>query len=295
MQVQIGGALVEWLKNLSRAVDYIEHNLDGEISYEEAARIACCSVFYFQRVFSYVAGVSLAEYIRRRRMTMAAFELQSGAAKLQDIGAKYHYASPSSFNRAFQSVHGVAPSAARIPGTQLHAYPKLGFSITVTGGESMKYRVEKKEAIHLVGISTPLVTDDAQNREICSAFWRSCANNGTLKSIVSLETDRATQICGVSHCSNPDDIRYYIAVESDANAPAGMEQLILPAGEWAVFACDGRFPQSVQDAYKRFYTEWLPFSGYQVAQTADVEVYPATNTLLDSGTYELWIAIEKER
>lgn len=76
---------MEWLKKLSAAIDYIENNLDGDISYDEAAKIACCSTFYFQRIFSYVAGVSLSEYIRRRRMTQAAFELQRTGAKVIDM------------------------------------------------------------------------------------------------------------------------------------------------------------------------------------------------------------------
>lgn len=94
---------MEWLRNLSNAIDYIEKNLDKEISYEEAAKIACCSTFYFQRMFSYVAGISLSEYIRRRRMTQAAFEIQTTDKKILDIALKYGYSSPTSFNRAFRA------------------------------------------------------------------------------------------------------------------------------------------------------------------------------------------------
>lgn len=104
---------MEWLKKLSDAVTYIERNLDNEISLDEAARIACCSPFYFKRMFSYVAGISLSEYIRRRRMTQAAFELQRTSQKVIDIALKYGYSSPTSFNRAFQSVHGISPAAAK--------------------------------------------------------------------------------------------------------------------------------------------------------------------------------------
>ena len=93
---------MEWLKKLGAAIDYIEDNLDKEISYDEAARIACCSPYYFQRVFSYVSGVSLAEYIRRRKMTQAAFELQRTDSRVIDVALKYGYSSPTSFNRAFQ-------------------------------------------------------------------------------------------------------------------------------------------------------------------------------------------------
>lgn len=84
---------MEWLKKLSQAIDYIENNLDGDISYYEAAKIACCSTYYFQRMFSYVAGIPLSDYIRRRRMTKAAFELQISENKVMDIGSKYGYVS----------------------------------------------------------------------------------------------------------------------------------------------------------------------------------------------------------
>ena len=80
---------MEWLNNLSKAIEYIENHLDQEISFDEAARIACCSTYYFQRIFSYVAGISLAEYIRRRRMTQAAFELQRTDKRVLDIALKY--------------------------------------------------------------------------------------------------------------------------------------------------------------------------------------------------------------
>lgn len=138
---------MEWLKNLSTAIDYIEDNLDNDISYDEAAQIACCSPFYFQRLFSYVSGISLSEYIRRRRMTQAAFELQRTNAKVIDIALKYGYTSPTSFNRAFQSVHNIPPTAARNLGSTLNAYPAIRFSVQITGGNAMAYHIAEKYPI----------------------------------------------------------------------------------------------------------------------------------------------------
>lgn len=129
---------MEWLNNLSKAIEYIENHLDQEISFDEAARIACCSTYYFQRIFSYVAGISLAEYIRRRRMTQAAFELQRTDKRVLDIALKYGYASPTSFNRAFQSVHGISPIAAKEKGAILNAYPPIRFSVKVSGGSAIR-------------------------------------------------------------------------------------------------------------------------------------------------------------
>ena len=142
---------MEWLRKLSAAIDYIENHLDGDISYDEAAKIACCSTFYFQRVFSYVAGVSLSEYIRRRKMTQAAFDLQRTGAKVIDIALKYGYASPTSFNRAFQSVHNITPAAARSIGNTFNAYPAIRFSVQVSGETAMSYHITQKQAMRMGG------------------------------------------------------------------------------------------------------------------------------------------------
>ena len=146
---------MEWLRKISAAIDYIETNLDKDLSYEEAARIACCSPYYFQRIFSYISGITLSEYVRRRKMTQAAFELQRTESKVIDIALKYGYSSPTSFNRAFQNVHGITPMLAKNMGCTLSAYPPIKFSIKVTGGEEMSYHIEKKENIRNVGIKTP--------------------------------------------------------------------------------------------------------------------------------------------
>lgn len=163
---------MEWLKNLSNAIDYIEDNLDKEISYEEAARIACCSTYYFQRLFSYEAGISLSEYIRRRRMSQAAFELQQTDKKVLDVSLKYGYNSPTSFNRAFQSVHGITPVAAKSKGSTLNAYPPIRFSVKITGGNAMSYHIAETEAIRIVGIRTPLTEDMEENQKIVPRFWK---------------------------------------------------------------------------------------------------------------------------
>ena len=128
---------MDWLDSMNKAIEYIESNLDDEISYEKASRIACCSVFHFQRMFSYIAGVPLSEYIRRRKMTLAAFDLQSTDDLIIDLSLKYGYESPTAFNRAFQGIHGISPSQARKTGTELKAYPKISFTISIKGEEQM--------------------------------------------------------------------------------------------------------------------------------------------------------------
>ena len=132
---------MEWIERLNGAMSYIEENLKNEIDYDKAAKIACCSTYHFQRMFSYMANMTLSEYIRRRRMSLAAVDLQNGE-KIIDVALKYGYTSPTAFNRAFQGVHGIAPSLLRSDGVSVKSYLPISFKITIKGAEEMNYRIE---------------------------------------------------------------------------------------------------------------------------------------------------------
>jgi AraC family transcriptional regulator len=286
---------MEWLKNLSNAIDYIEDNLAGEISYDEAAKIACCSTYYFQRMFSCVTGISLSEYIRRRRMTQAAFELQSTDIKVLDVALKYGYTSPTSFNRAFKSVHGISPAAAKSQGSVLNAYPPIKFSIKVTGGNVMSYRVEEKEAMRIVGIRIPLTLDMEENQKIVPHFWSKTLKSNQFPGICNLSNQSPKGVLGVTACQSSDEIYYYIAASTDKPTPDGMLEYEIPAATWVIFESDGRFKESIQSIFRRFLTEWLPFSGYTYAELPDIEVYPISKERPQEGHCEVWIAVKKER
>ncbi|WP_100489190.1 AraC family transcriptional regulator [Sporolactobacillus pectinivorans] len=286
---------MEWLKRLSQAIDYIEDNLKDDISYKEAAKIACCSTYYFQRMFSYVAGISLSDYVRRRRMTEAAFELQVSDAKVIDIGSKYGYVSPTSFNRAFQHVHGIAPTAARIEGTSLNAYPRIRFSINIIGGERMRYRIETKSPIRIVGVRTALQEDMEQNQKIVPVFWDKMLKSTSFSEICRLTNKDSCYILGVTAYTNPQNIYYYIAAPTDKPVPEGMTEFEIPAATWVIFEYNGHFKESVQTIFKRFLTEWLPVSGYEYAELPDIEVYPVNDERSKGGHAEVWVAVKKER
>ncbi|WDV46982.1 AraC family transcriptional regulator [Clostridiaceae bacterium M8S5] len=284
---------MEWLKRLSKAIDYVEDNLENEISYDEAAKIACCSTYYFQRMFSYVTGVTLSEYIRRRRMTSAAFDLQSSDMKVMDIGLKYGYESPTSFNRAFQSVHGISPSVARLQGTLLNAYLPISFSVTITGDENMKYMIETKKAMRVVGVRVQLQNDMEQNQKIVPMLWDEVLNNNRFEEICELRNNDANAVFGITVYENQNNIYYYIAVQSDKPVPQGMVELEIASATWVVFENDGLFKESVQNIFKRFLTQWLPFSDYEYAGLPDIEVYPIKKKS-KRGQVQVWIAIKKE-
>lgn len=286
---------MEWLKNLSNAIEYIEDNLDKEISYEEAAGIACCSTYYFQRLFSYVVGIPLSEYIRRRRMSQAAFELQRADRKVLDVALKYGYTSPTSFNRAFQGVHGITPAAAKNKGSILNAYPPIRFSVKVTGGSAMSYRITETGAIRFVGIRIPLTADMEENQRIVPGFWKDTLGKKHFSDICLLSDENPEGILGISVYNDPGNIFYYIAAATSKETPAGMYEYEIPATTWVVFENDGYFKENVQEVFKRFFTEWLPFSGYEYAGLPDIEVYPVIKGKPTCGHSEVWIAIRKEK
>ena len=264
---------MEWLKRLGAAIDYIEENLDREISYDEVARIACCSTYYFQRIFSYVSGVSLSEYIRRRKMTQAAFELQRTDNKVIDVAHKYGYSSPTSFNRAFQSVHGIAPIAAKSMGCTLCAYPSIQFSIKVLGGSAMAYHIEEKKNIRIVGLEYPLLKNAEENmRNVPGVMGKVLLDGSISKFSRAIKRKSRRHFRGRHVYNNPKDIYYYIAVSKQhPRTRRDLVKYIIPRGYVVVFENDGVFKEYVQSVFRIFLTIILPFSGYEYAGFPDVE------------------------
>ena len=293
VNLHLGGDDMEWLKKLSQSIDYIENNLDGTISYDEIAKIAGCSTYSFQRMFTYIAGIPLSEYIRRRRMTIAAFEIQTKEIKIMDIALKYGYTSPTAFNRAFQSVHGVAPTLARVEGTLLEAYPRISFSISISGGESMKYRIEKKDPIRIVGIRTGLQETVEYNFKVVPEFWNEILKNEEYLKICNLNNQSPKGVLGISVYENPKEIYYYIATTTNKDVPENMLEYTIPSATWVIFECNGKFKESIQTIFRKFLTEWLPFSNYEYAGLPDIEIYPINKPNIATGHSEVWIAINK--
>lgn len=142
---------MDWLQGMNEAVKYIESNLTETVSYEALGRAVGCSAYEFGRIFSFMTGVSISEYIRRRRLSNAVFDIRRGEDKIIDVALKYCYESPSTFARAFKELHGVTPLAARKSGTSLVMYPPISFELTIKGVSEMRFRIEKREAFDIVG------------------------------------------------------------------------------------------------------------------------------------------------
>ncbi|MEN6418787.1 MAG: AraC family transcriptional regulator [Clostridiaceae bacterium] len=288
---------MDWLTQLNDALRYVEENLDGEIDLNQVARIACCSSFHFQRMFSYIAGVPLSEYIRRRRMTKAAFDLQNSDVKIIDLSLRYGYDSPTAFNRAFQSIHSVTPSEARKRGIDLKAYQPISFKITIRGEAEMNYRIEQKEPFRIVGVKLQAnwSPEKQEGFQEVPKFWGKHAQIGTIPRLCELMDPKTPGILGVSigDWQRAGQFYYYIAAASNQHAPDGMEDYQIPACTWAIFECKGALPGAMQALQQRITTEWLPGSGYRYANAPDIEQYPEGDQLSEDYVCWAWLPIQK--
>ena len=297
---------MDTLERFNAALTYIEANLDNEIDSRELSKITLYSAYQFQKLFMAMSGIPLSEYIRNRRLDRAAFDLQNTDETVGDIALKYGYDSPTAFNRAFQRLHGIAPSRVRTEkGLQLKAYPPMQFQLCIKGATVMKYRIVEQKAFRLVGYKLPTMRmkNFEQFKEI-PKFWDEHFANGNFAKLMSINlsekhdngrVDGVLGICVVPDIDS-DALDYYIATAYDGKAPEDMEEVIVPDCTYAVFECRGKIPFSVQDMTRRLYGEWLPNSGYEWANAPDIERYFDGDPTSEDYVCELWLPVRaKER
>lgn len=302
---------MDWLQRLNRAIDYIENNLENEIDYEEAAKITLCSVYQFQRMFSYVLGVSLSEYIRRRRLTLAAFDLQTKTNKVIDVAMKYGYETPESFSRAFQNMHGITPSSVHNAGIKLKAYPRISFQIKLKGAAEMNYRIEKKEAFQVYGLEDTYTFDGIKNKagQSIPEVWQNIMKNGEFDRLCK-STDNDWHAVGgfgkeigvvfaydsykfTGNDTFPYLIGCYNSVKSNTE---GFTIVDVPASTWAIFST--LRDESVESNYdlgtlkNQIYSEWLPTSKYNIIDGGVFEMYCKDKNNQDY--CELWYRVEEK-
>jgi AraC family transcriptional regulator len=278
--------MIGWIEGIQNAIEYIEDNLTEELNIQDIAEKACVSAFYFQRIFNILCGFSVGEYIRNRRLSIAAEELSKADAKVIDVAIKYGYDSPDSFTRAFTKFHGISPSMAKSKGANLKSFAPVKIKLTLEGCTMIEYKIVEKAQFTVMGKVRSF------NAETCyeeiPKFWDEHNK--------SVERDIVCGMYGI--CMDGDGKKFdYLIADNYLpwnEIPEGYETRVFPAGTWAVFPCRGALPKSLQDVNTKIWSEWLPScKEYKLAGNYNIEMYAPPTENPDDYYCEIWVPVEK--
>jgi AraC family transcriptional regulator len=292
---------MEWIAGIQKAIDYMEAHLMEEIDYEAVAKEAYSSVFHFQRVFGILCGFTLGDYVRMRRLSLAAADLIHTDERVIDIALKYGYDTPESFTRAFVRFHGSTPTEAR-HGRSVKSFSRLSVKLILTGGSTMNYRIEKMDAFQVIckrkTVEKPV--SETATKDI-SAFWGECAADGSTRNIISYfpKEPKIKGLLGICFSADMEssEFPYGIGVEYDGRPVAhdDLEIVEIPAHTYAVFTSKGKMPEAFVDTYKKIVSEFFPQNDrYEYGHGIELEVYPSEKVDDPNYTCEIWIAVNEK-
>lgn len=282
--------------SLQKALEYMEDKMLEDITIEDISQHAHLSPFHFQRTFTILTDISVAEYLRRRRLTLAAKEVCSSDIKVIDLAFKYGYDTPESFSKSFKRQHHVNPSEMRKGLGKIQSYHRLTIQVSLKGEKPMKYKVIEKEAFQVVGIKREYSLIDNENLIEIPKFWQEVHQDGTHNSLIQLNKGTIQGVMGV--CVDGSDkysnrIEYWIATEVEVDTSyTNLLSLSIPASKWAVFEVHGPMPNAMQEGWKQIYSEWLPSNKFEIADLPELEVYPNEDPNNEGLYSEIWIPIK---
>lgn len=288
------------ISKINEALAYIEANLTEKIDFQKVAKIALTSEHHFKRMFSFLAGVSLSEYIRRRRLTLAGLDLKNSDMRIIDVAVKYDYTSADAFSRAFQSMHEILPSEARREDALLKSYPPMTFRLSIEGGVEMNYRIVEKEAFKIIGLKkrVPIIFEGVNPAISELASLLTPAMVQELKELSNTEPRgmiSASTNFSEGRMEEKGELDHYIGVATTQETETDFEVLSVQVGTWAVFESVGPFPETLQQTWGRIYSEWFPSSGYETVTGPEILWNDSPDTTKADYRSEIWIPVVKNK
>ena len=289
---------------IQQAICYMEEHIYENISYAEVAKSVHMSSYNFHRTFSFIVGMTANEYIRRRRLTLAARELQTTGISVTDAAYKYGYESPESFSKAFSRFHGSTPKQAKHKGTKLHLFNPLVIKLIVEGGSIMDYRIEHRESQQFIALvkSFPneIINDDEDHS--IPDFWTECSEKNLMEPMKLLRVEGKRDLYGL--CSPLKDsethFNYGIGILADQDTDlTKLEQFVkngysiweTEPADYAVFKCFGPDGNCLGETWDKFFKEFVPQTGYMQTDDTDYEVYFEKG---ENGLFcELWVPVKQ--
>ncbi|MBK1812022.1 AraC family transcriptional regulator [Clostridium sp. YIM B02505] len=285
------------LQEFNKVMEYIEDNLTEDIEVEKIAQIARASEYHFRKMFSYISGMSLSEYIKNRRLANANVDLINGE-KVTDVAFKYGYQSVDGFTRAFKAWTGILPSEVIKTKVQ-KSFPKFSFYLNIRGGVSMEFRIEEKKAFNIIGVSkrVPIQFEGVNNviLELAKSITeQQRAEMHEFKDMYPHRVVNASYDFDDGVLEEKGELAHMIGFVSEkTNKFEDLEEINVPALTWAIFPNEGLFPMTLQSTWAQIYSEWLPSSEYELVKAPSISF-----TEHDKGTEskysEIWIAVRKK-
>lgn len=274
---------MDWVDRMNDAMDYVENNLSCEITEKEISKITACSFNLFQGSFTQITGITLSEYIRRRKLTCAAHDIQNTDGKIIDIALRYGYQSADAFSVAFKRLHGVTPRDARRSGVKLTFYCRLRFALTIEGVDKMDYTTIERVPFKVIGVrrTTPYG----------GGTWAIVKSNGSNEAVKEL-SDHFFDLGLCFGFGEDGSNDYMCGIEWDKEDVAGFESFEYPAATWLKFEAKGTISgQTLGSVWKRINDEFLPQSKYKKSGLPTIEKYVAWDAAEDICNVEIWIPV----
>ena len=265
---------------LNEVIKYIETNLDSEISIKRICQILCVNEYTLYRIFNFITGISLTEYIRNRRLSMAGLELINSRIKIIDLSLKYGYDSPISFSRAFKKYHGIKPSEVKKNSKYLKNFPPFSFLNDISNNIELDFRIQKENELNFYTVFKKCKIHDI--KFIAPKFWKELDSNNNYNELFNDTTFGIIEYDSLF--PNPKTAKYHIASKRFFS---NSTKLIIPESTWAVFNIEEINGEAMSKLGFYVYKNWIPYSGYNIRNIPEIEVYYKDHT-------EWWLPIEKK-
>lgn len=276
---------MQWVDRMNNAIQYIEENLAGDISPKAISQIMACPYSVFQRSFAPITGMQLAEYIRCRRLSCAAYDLQNTALRVVDIAVKYGYDSADAFTAAFKRMHGITPQEARSSSLPLKFHTRLTFTLTIAGVTEMDYILLQKPAFDVLGIRRTTPNG--------GGTWDIVKANGLAEQIAAL----CGHPCELGLCFGFDEEGnddYMCGAQYSGPDVPDFDRYGCPASAWLVFSARGSITAGVLgQTWQRIYGEFLPQSAYTQLDLPTIEQYLLWDEAADCCHVDIFIPVQK--
>ena len=276
------------MHQFNRTMEYLESKLDAEVDLQKFQQLSGYSYPLFSRLFSILADMTLAEYLRNRRLSEAVTDLRGSTEKVIDIALKYGYESADAFSAAFKKFHGATPSEVR-NGKSYRVFPRLQLSLKITGGKNMDIKIQKKPSFTVAGVLLEAI-DNSQ----CPSAWEQLYATHSFESLEGLGSGQSFGVC--SDVKEGEIINYIAAYDVTDKTKAEELDLSIKdilTAEYAIVPVNGAIPTSIQHAWKYVLEIFFPETGYRHSGAPDFEVYTEGDMSSPDYQMELWIPVVK--